>query len=126
MSHPELLQQAVRFAPVDTHARHGLAHRTARLVPDARAPRVNAGTPGANAHGSVHGARARARRGARVVHLADAVDEAVVVDAPLPAVVPELVVQFGFGGVLRRRHAPQEQDERGKRALPVAHGDRSD
>lgn len=93
---------------------------------------MDAGTPGSDAHGTVHGARARTRRGARVINLSDAVNKPVVVDAPLAPVVPELVVQVGFGGVLRRhrelRHAPQQQDERegeaAERALPVAHGDR--
>lgn len=132
LSHPELLQEPVRFAPVDAHPGHGLAHRTASPVPDPRAPGVDAGAPGPDAHGAVHGARARTRRGARVVELSDAVDEAVVIDAPLAPVVPELVVQVALGRVLRRRAlraapgaAPgsarqrqQHQDQRDGEAAP--------
>lgn len=90
---------------------------------------MDAGTSGPDAHRTVHGACARASRGARVVDLSDGVNEAVVVDAPLAPVVPELVVQVAFGGVLRRP-APQQQqrDERegdaAERALQVRHGDR--
>lgn len=102
---------------------------------------MDAWTLGSDAHGTVHGARARTRRGARVVNLSDAVNKPVVVDAPLAPVVPELVVQVAFGGVLRRhrelRDAPrtarqqqqqQQQDgrrgEAAERAVPLAHGDR--
>lgn len=98
---------------------------------------MDAGTLGSDAHWTVHGARARTRRGARVINLSDAVNKTVVIDAPLPPVVPELVVQVGFGGVLCRhrefrdphRTARQQQGERGdgeaaERAVPVAHGDR--
>lgn len=87
---------------------------------------MDAWTLGPDAHGTVHRARARTRSGARVINFSDAVNETVVVHAPLPAVVTELVVRVGFGGVLRRS-APQQQDERegeaAERALPVAHGD---
>ncbi len=97
---------------------------------------MDAGTLGSDAHGTVHGASAGTRRGARVINLSDAVNKPVVIDAPLAPVVPELVVQVGFGGVLCRhrelRDAPrtvtQQQDERDReaaeRAVPVAHGDR--
>lgn len=95
--YPELLEQPVRLAPVHADPGHGLAHRTARLVPDARAARVHAGTPGSHAQRAVHGARAGTRRGTRVVNLPDAVDKAVVVQAPLTPVVPELVIQVRFG-----------------------------
>lgn len=96
---------------------------------------MDAGTLGSHAHGPVRGARARTRRRARVKHLSDAVDEAVVVDAPLAPVVPELVVQVALGGVLRRaprrerRRRPQQQEQQqleeergGEAAEPVAHG----
>ena len=95
--HPELLQEPVRLAPVHAHLGHRLAHGAARLVPDAGAPGVQAGTLGPHAHGAVHGAGARARRRARGVNFSDGVHEAVVVDAPLPPVVPELVVRVAFG-----------------------------
>ena len=104
LSHPELLQESVRFAPVDTDSGHSLTHRAACLIPDSRALRVDAGTLGLDAYWPVHGARARTGCTAWIVNLSDAVYEAMVVDAPLPAVVPKLVVQIGFGGVLRRHH----------------------
>lgn len=103
---------------------------------------MDARTLGSDAHGTVHGARAGTRRGTRVVNLSDAVDEPVVVDAPLAPVVPELVVQVAFRGVLRRyrelrdasrtvRQQQQRQEERqpderdleaAERTVPVAHG----
>lgn len=61
---------------------------------------MDARAPGPDAQRTVHGACARARRGARVVDLADGVDEAVVVDAPLAPVVPELIVRIALGGEL--------------------------
>lgn len=103
-SHPEFLQESVRFPSVDTDPRHGLANRAARLVPDAGAPGVDARALGSNAYRSVYGACARTPAGARVINLSDGVDETVVVDAPLPPVITELVVQVGLGGgVFHRR-----------------------
>lgn len=142
VSHPELLQQPISSAPVDTDPGHSLAHRAACFVPDPRTAGVDARTLGPDAHRSVHGARARTRRGARVVNLSDAVHETVVVDAPLSPVVPELVVQVAFGGVLRRhrvlrgaprtarqqrqrqrQHQDQGDGEAADRAVPVPHGE---
>lgn len=105
LSHPELLQQPVCFASVDTDSGHSLAHRAARFIPDPRAPGVDARTLGSDAYWAVDGACAWARRRARVVNLSDAVHEAVVVDTPLPPVVAELVVQVGFGVFRSNRHA---------------------
>lgn len=92
---------------------------------------MDAGTSGPDAHRTVHGACARTRRGARVVDFSDGVNEAVVVDAPLAPVVPELVVHVAFGGVLRRPAAQQQRQQRderegdaAERALQVRHGDR--
>jgi len=124
LSHHELLQGSVRFPPVNADPGHRLAHRTARLKFHPRAPGVDAGTLGPDAHGSVHGARARTRRRARVKHLSDRVNKAVVVDTPLPPVVPELVIQVGFGGVLRRdrdasrtvRHEQRQHERDGEAA----------
>lgn len=94
---------------------------------------MDAATLGSDAHWTVHGASARTSRAARVIDLSDAVNKTVVVDAPLPPVVAKLVVQVGFGRVLRRhrelRDAPRtvQQQQRGEeaaeRAVPVAHGE---
>lgn len=104
LPHPELLEQSVGFAPVDTDSGHGFTHRAACLVLDPGAPRMDARALGSNAHGTVYRAGARACRGARIINLSNYVYKTMVVDAPLPPIVSELVVRVGFGGVLRRDH----------------------